>query len=928
MGKITVFLNLIISAFVGCVHFGMLHSYHSVNNNLPIQQQKIMGLHTENGFYYSFYDRFVHAPNFIDGLLLFYDDRISEHPHSINALARFNVYQEMLIGILYRSFGFLFMAPWDFFGISLCIVVGIGGFALTYIASRESGSIFCGLTSFALYFLNLTEVTRVWYPNSTDLREFWALPILWIQILTVLNALRQGPGLNFIISTFMFVLLWQFGSYLMVLQASSIFIVYLLGYMPGEENGRLRFRKIIDYYIIATGLTILALFGNWLLVTNIFLSMLIGIRITVTIPRSILANEKYPMLLKAVLQGALAVIIFVAIRIALKPYANADSHIFEIICARVDWLQQNVKYCPPTKSFNARLYLVMGVFNLITEESIKQFRESTVFYSCATTMVIIPLAVVMSCLFGGIKQQPKKERDSKSSADSNKSKKDDIKKKDIVQDEDETRTILSSWIFLWSQQIFFTLLGIFINRLRAVFGPPMCVMAGMVFAPYLWEHIRIPVRIPKRIPLYTVRIPKIISLSASLIYFAYLCTKLPCGENGNIGICDGVRTYSDSGADVIEMTDFMNRHLEPTEAVATSISLSGQIRAHANVRTIVHPHYEDQALRERVQDLYENLYHCLPPVEANKKLRKLHAKYLIIELSRCSLSPYELDPPRISCVQGHDPKMAQKLLCRTIMLEPKYFKIRFINGGYMIFERLDIIDEKLPTYKSFGSEQLWKDVVDQCEELEECSGRLSEAAIQLVDRMGLRDAGKTLITLVFQKFKDPVAYYYQGRFGDYIEKKKGNDIKKFYKKALDGSPEDYFFNKEYILYNDMVLEDVEEGKRQSKKVLGLPRDDNNLEWWSLRLEVAVSLKDEKKYKKEQYEFWEEIKARNPMLSTVKEYWNFFQKGNVTRAEEFKPWNLVKYLMWDRNLKSQVNSVNAVGFRLTRKGNEWKTMYED
>merc|ERR1711974_64514 len=137
-----------------------------VNYNLAIQEQKVMGLNTENGLYY------------------FYDDRISEHPYSINALSRFNVYQEMIIGLLYRSFGFLFMTPFAFFKIALQVVVGSGGMALTYMATKESGSIFCGLASFVLYLLNFTEVTRIWYPNSLDLREFWALPILWIQIVT------------------------------------------------------------------------------------------------------------------------------------------------------------------------------------------------------------------------------------------------------------------------------------------------------------------------------------------------------------------------------------------------------------------------------------------------------------------------------------------------------------------------------------------------------------------------------------------------------------------------------------------------------------------------------------------------------------------------------------------------------------------------
>eukprot|EP00392_Amoebophrya_sp_AT5.2_P006058 g6068.t1 len=69
----------------------------------PTLQVQAASLTTENGFYYSFYDAFVQKPTWAEaGSSVLYDDR-SEWPSVINALTRFNIWPEVVMGCAFRA---------------------------------------------------------------------------------------------------------------------------------------------------------------------------------------------------------------------------------------------------------------------------------------------------------------------------------------------------------------------------------------------------------------------------------------------------------------------------------------------------------------------------------------------------------------------------------------------------------------------------------------------------------------------------------------------------------------------------------------------------------------------------------------------------------------------------------------------------------
>ena len=61
--------------------------------------------------------------------------------------------------------------------------------------------------------------------------------------------------------------------------------------------------------------------------------------------------------------------------------------------------------------------------------------------------------------------------------------------------------------------------------------------------------------------------------------------------------------------DLADLCDWINKKVDPTTSFLTSMNLAGSMRLFTNVPMVVHPQFESENLRKRVQLGYE-LYHC------------------------------------------------------------------------------------------------------------------------------------------------------------------------------------------------------------------------------------------------------------------------------------------------------------------------------
>lgn len=200
-------------------------------------QEKRLALYSEQALYYSFYEDLANAtrtPSFAAGVhrLLRLDGL--EHPVSVNALERFNIYPEVALAAAWRGIGHLtqFDDPVDFM-ISAVISLAALQWASVYTcASILGGSPAAGALAILLSGAVAGQATRV--THAPVLRENFGTPWLWVQVCALTLWLQQAerggkapPGSRllevvFCAATWLFLLSWQFAPFVLLLQAVAL----------------------------------------------------------------------------------------------------------------------------------------------------------------------------------------------------------------------------------------------------------------------------------------------------------------------------------------------------------------------------------------------------------------------------------------------------------------------------------------------------------------------------------------------------------------------------------------------------------------------------------------------------------------------------------------------------------------------------------
>ncbi|CAD7944887.1 unnamed protein product [Amoebophrya sp. A120] len=163
----------------------------------------------------------------------------------------------------------------------------------------------------------------------------------------------------------------------------------------------------------------------------------------------------------------------------------------------------------------------------------------------------------------------------------------------------------------------------------------------------------------------------------------------------------------------------------PSTSIAGSMSTLGALRQFTKAPLIVHPHYESEELRRRVQFLYSGLYHCTTPeVFSYQIMKPLHARFVVIDNRRCFFTPFLVDEEYSSKIKGSncdrntekqfgkvlDAETGERekvdqfaLVCRSLFFNPLHFRFRFANTAYSLFERVSP-DEGVQTVNNPSSE--------------------------------------------------------------------------------------------------------------------------------------------------------------------------------------------------------------------------------
>ncbi|XP_076156962.1 protein C-mannosyl-transferase DPY19L1-like [Alosa pseudoharengus] len=283
-------VTLLMALLAGIVHWRHLDGLFENDRHFSHLStlEKEMAFRTEMGLYYSYYKNYIESPSITSGLRFFVNDHLSESPKVINALKRFNLYPEIVIGNLHRTYtGFI-----EFFGLPskacydihrindvtpvegceglgdpayfyvTCVFV-LNGLMMsllflygTYLSSSRLG----GLVSVLCFFFNHAESTRVmWTP---PLRESFSYPFFVMQMLILTYIIRnQNPGRKVLAAlgacNVLFMLPWPTSQYILLTQVACLYACYVMGYI----NPSL-LKSLISVHMVTASVCFVLLFGN------------------------------------------------------------------------------------------------------------------------------------------------------------------------------------------------------------------------------------------------------------------------------------------------------------------------------------------------------------------------------------------------------------------------------------------------------------------------------------------------------------------------------------------------------------------------------------------------------------------------------------------------------------------------------------------
>ncbi|XP_034256318.1 probable C-mannosyltransferase DPY19L1 isoform X3 [Thrips palmi] len=260
---------LIIGVLVGILHYYHVKSLYENDRHFSHLSsiEREMCFRSEMGLYYSFYKRIVTSHSFKDGLYKLTHDNLTEYPDTINALHKFNIYPEAMIGGLWRiyhlgvkTFGLNgkqcymihrgeglppvescegFGEPILFYLEVVWMFAGITAFVLYYFGSHLSGSQIGGCLTILSFFINHTESTRVqWTP---PLRESFAYPFILLHCALISSILQDSrktmprpsfwKGLMSLFSSFVSLLFWQFSQFILTCEIAILIAIYAFGFI-------------------------------------------------------------------------------------------------------------------------------------------------------------------------------------------------------------------------------------------------------------------------------------------------------------------------------------------------------------------------------------------------------------------------------------------------------------------------------------------------------------------------------------------------------------------------------------------------------------------------------------------------------------------------------------------------------------------------
>uniref|UniRef100_A0A8C2CAH3 Dpy-19 like C-mannosyltransferase 3 n=1 Tax=Cyprinus carpio TaxID=7962 RepID=A0A8C2CAH3_CYPCA len=593
--------GLLLAGVIGLFHAWCVYSIHE--NLLWFSQlkevEREISFRTECGLYYSYYKQMLKAPSIQQGLYELIHDNTTESKRTINILQRMNIYQEVFLSILYRILPIqTYLEPIYFYIYTVFALQTVYVIALFITSWLLSDSWLAGALSGVWYILNRVDTTRVEFTIS--LRENWSIPFFALQVAAItcylrpqLKPIHQRVVLWLVfVSTFCFCLTWQFNQFVLLVQALIIFTLDCLDFLTTEQVVSLYLMQVFSLLLVW-----LLQFCNSMILGSLVLSFIVSALFIKHFQTGLKTGGFVIRVGKLALHTLLVLTLTFTINYSAKKILQlkSDEHIFKFIKAKFGF--------GATRDFDASLYLCEEAFGLLPLDTFERLAGTVLLYPYLCTLsvlFILLLLVALSNLSTNGSGQASREK------------------------EDRTFKMRPDVAYNLLHTVFFGLLAFSTMRMKYLWTGHMCPFAAFgVCGKEVWSlYLRV-------LHCNTKTMMRLIRYSVPIVILAFLYYKFWPRLMEEIS---ELREFYDP--DTVELMEWIRLKTPKRAVFAGSMQLLAGIKLCTGRVLTNHPHYEDQALRERTRQVYQ-IYARQSAEEVHKVLCSVGADYIVLEDSIC-----------------------------------------------------------------------------------------------------------------------------------------------------------------------------------------------------------------------------------------------------------------------------------------------------
>ncbi|XP_059370418.1 probable C-mannosyltransferase DPY19L3 [Carassius carassius] len=581
-----------------CIYVSTLHENDLWFSNIKEVEREI-SFRTECGLYYSYYKQMLKAPSIQQGLYELIHDNTTESKRTINILQRMNIYQEVFLSILYRILHIqTYLEPIYFYIYTVFALQTVYVIALFITSWLLSDSWLAGALSGVWYILNRVDTTRVEF--TVSLRENWSIPFFALQVAAItcylrpqLKPIHQRVVLWLVfVSTFCFCLTWQFNQFVLLVQALIIFTLDCLDFFTAEQVVSLYLMQVFSLLSVW-----LLQFCNSMILGSLVLSFIVSALFIKHFQTGLKTGSFVIRVGKLALHTLLVLTLTFTINYSAKTILQlkSDEHIFKFIKAKFGF--------GATRDFDAGLYLCEEAFGLLPLDTFERLAGTVLLYPYLCTLsvlFILLLLVALSNLSTNGSGQACRER------------------------EDRTFRMRPDVAYNLLHTVFFGLLAFSTMRMKYLWTGHMCAFAAFgVCGKEVWSlYLRV-------LHCNTRTMMRLIRYSVPIVILAFLYYKFWPRLMEEIS---ELREFYDP--DTVELMEWIRLKTPKRAVFAGSMQLLAGIKLCTGRVLTNHPHYEDQALRERTRQVYQ-IYARQSAEEVHKVLSSVGADYMVLEDSIC-----------------------------------------------------------------------------------------------------------------------------------------------------------------------------------------------------------------------------------------------------------------------------------------------------